>query len=103
MRNWTGHIIVIPDQHNLLITGPWKKERPDMWWWKCNNCTESSGVMSIIQLEKLEAKGMIGLPEPHTERACAWPDGENLSEYSRHPRESQMLDEDEYYGHVFYG
>jgi len=58
-RDWTGHIVVIPGQHDLLITGLWKKDCPDMWWWKCRNCKESSGVMSTMELEKLERKGMV--------------------------------------------
>ena len=82
-HDWTGYIVVIPDQHNLVITGQWKKDRPDMWWWKCNCCKESSGVLSIIQLNKLHAKGMI------TE-----PDGEKLpGEYSGHPKEGYSMED----------
>ena len=84
-RDWTGYIVVIPDQHDLVITGQWKKERPDMWWWKCRNCTESSGVMSHTQLEKLVAKGMI-----------AEPDGKIPSQYTSHPKESMLISSDDY-------
>lgn len=86
--NWKGYIIVIPEQHNLVITGTWKKERPDMWWWKCRDCTESSGVMSTKQLEALKKKGMIDFP-----------DGKIPTEYSSHPKETSIspYDEDCYF------
>lgn len=80
-HDWTGYIVVIPEQHNLIIVGRWKENRPDMWWWKCKDCFESAGVMSVIQIEKLLKKGMI-----------APPDGEDLpSKYSRHPDESDAM------------
>lgn len=79
VKDWTGFIVVIPEQHNLVITGQWKKTEPDMWWWKCRNCFESSGVMSTKQLLKLQSKGMI------TE-----PDGDLPSKYSRHPDENDI-------------
>ena len=78
-KDWTGYVVNIPDQHCLIITGPWKKERPDMWWWKCRNCFESSGVMSTSELNHLESKGMISEP-----------DGDTEDENSRHPREESM-------------
>jgi len=85
-RNWTGFIVIIPEQHNLVITGQWKKEKPDMWWWKCKNCKQSAGVMSTKQLEKLEQKGMIIVPN-----------GEKLpAEYSGHPNETTTYYDDEY-------
>ena len=87
-RDWTGYIVVIPGQHSLVITGRWKKERPDMWWWKCHNCKESSGTLSTLELERLEAKKMI-----------AEPDGEKLpAEYSGHPRETTIEEMYESYG-----
>lgn len=85
-RNWTGYLIVIPEQHSLVITGIWRKDRPHMWWWKCSNCIESSGVISTTQLERLDEKGMI-----------AEFDGKMPAEYSRHPKENNWSDE-EYYG-----
>lgn len=92
-RDWTGYMVFIPDQHSLIITGPWKKERPDMWWWKCNSCTESSGVMSTIELIKLDIKGMIVTPED---------DIKLPSENSRHPKE-QNWSEVEHYGYGWFG
>lgn len=87
-RDWTGFIVVIPEQHDLIISGPWKKERPDMWWWKCRNCNESSGVMSTKELVKLEGKGMIKEP-----------DGDLVPENSKHPSETGgMSSMEEYYG-----
>lgn len=80
-RDWVGYTVVIPDQHNIIIVSAWKESKPDMWWWKCRNCTESAGVMSTRQLEKLEKKGMV-----------VEPDGEDLpSKYSRHPDESDSV------------
>lgn len=91
-KDWTGHTVVIPDQHNLIITGPWKKDRPGMWWWKCCNCIKSSGVMSSIDLEKFETKGMIIVPE----------EGDRLpAEYSGHPKENDYTWDEEYgYGYM---
>lgn len=88
-RDWTGYIVVIPDQHNLVITGPWKKERPDMWWWKCKDCKQSAGVFSLKQLEALDNKGMISDP-----------DGEKLpAEYSGHPNETSYYSYDDEYAY----
>lgn len=92
-RDWTGFIVVIPEQHNLIVSGPWKKERPDMWWWKCRNCNESSGVMSTIELERLEKKGMI-----------MEPDGELAPEDSKHPKEGvSKEDYENFYGMYEWG
>ena len=87
-----GYVVIIPDQHSLVITKQWKVDRPDMWWWKCRDCFESSGVMSTKQLEKLEKKGMIVAPEP---------DDKLPPEYSRHPSESVVMDEEEYYSRMY--
>lgn len=85
-KDWTGYIVVIPEQHNLVIIGQWKKEKPDMWWWKCMDCTQSAGVMSTKQMEKLDEKGMV------TE-----PNGDKLpAEYSKHPSETTPYYDDEY-------
>ena len=91
--DWTGYTVIIPGQHNVIITGPWKKDKPDMWWWKCSDCTDGSGVMSAIELEKLNSKNMVIPPEPETELP---------PEHSRHPKEGmQFSDEDYYYGYGF--
>lgn len=79
-RNWVGCTVIIPGQHSLIIVSQWKKDRPDMWWWKCSNCTESSGVMSSIELEKLEGRGQVIPAEPDTKLP---------SEYSKHPKENE--------------
>lgn len=78
-RDWTGFIVVIPDQHKLVITGKWEDGK-DMWWWKCRDCFKSSGVMSLNQLHKLEKKGMIDKP-----------DGDIPSQYSSHPDENDYM------------
>lgn len=90
-RNWTGYTVVIPDQHSLIIIGPWKEESPDMWWWKCGNCTESSGVMSTIELDKLYSKGRVIDPGP---------DAKLPSQHSMHPKERAL---DEYEDYSMYG
>lgn len=78
IRDWTGFTVLIPEQHSLIIIGLWKKDKPDMWWWKCGTCTESSGVMSTLELEKLDAKGWIVIPDPNVKIP---------TEYSKHPKE----------------
>lgn len=87
-RNWSGFVINIPDQHCLVITGLWKPEKPESgWWWKCRDCFDSAGVMSTIELERLEGKGMISGPDGNTEY-----------ENSRHPKEEQYGDYSMYDG-----
>ncbi len=80
-RDWTGFTVVIPDQHSLVITGLWNKEKADIWWWKCGDCTHSSGTINTSELERLEGKGMIVPPKEHMKLP---------SEYSSHPKEGEI-------------
>lgn len=87
-RNWTGFIVDAPQAedgkkaHRLKILRRWKAEEPDMWWWDCKDCTESSGVFSVVDLEKLDAKGLISPPEED--------DTGTLN--TKHPREGHHTD-----------
>ena len=80
-KNWIGYTVVIPDQHNLVITKLWKKEIADVWWWKCGSCTNSSGTINSSELTRLENKGMVIAPLP---------DQKLPSEYSSHPKEGEI-------------
>lgn len=83
---WTGHVIIIPGQHSLIIVGPWSKDKKS-WWWKCGDCKESSGCISSIELQRLDIKGMISLPEPNAKLPI---------EYSGHPQEYDVNDYNPY-------
>jgi hypothetical protein len=90
LYDWTGCVIAIPNQHHIIITKQWKKDRSDMWWWKCRDCTKSSGVLSAAQIEKFEKQGLVFQSN-----------GALPNEYSGHPKEQDNSDDDLYYGYMF--
>lgn len=89
-KDWSGFVINVEGQHDLIITGPWTQ--PDMWWWKCRNCFKSSGVMSTAELIRLDNKGIITPP-----------DGNLELENSRHPKEQFRKHEDNEWQRYMYG
>lgn len=64
--DWKGYTIELSgdaEGHRSQITGRWKPDKyPNMWWWKCLDCTESSGAISDADIHTLEDKGFIAPP-----------------------------------------
>jgi hypothetical protein len=74
-KDWTGYL-VNAGKHRLRITGKWKEEKPDMWWWKCADCYKASGVLSTAELVRLNESGIVDEP-----------DGTEITATSAHPTE----------------
>lgn len=65
-KNWVGYKIDVPNNnsHRIKITNSHEPDKCDnMWWWKCMDCTQSSGVINTSELERLYSLGYVKPPE----------------------------------------
>ncbi len=61
-KDWVGYKIDVPNNggHASKITGKHQPDKRDnMWWWKCMDCTSSSGSISTAELERLYSLGYV--------------------------------------------
>lgn len=75
IKDWIGYI-VNGGKHRLQITNEWKNETPKMYWWKCADCSKSSGVISESDLIRLYSYGLVDEPN-----------GSEIAKNSSHPKE----------------
>lgn len=96
--DWIGCTIHPPydgDGHILRITARWKPDKYfNTYWWKCDNCIESSGVLSSRELEKLQERGLVDPPEDEDAK---------IDTETKHPKDEVRTRYDsmyEYYGEM---